>query len=159
VLQSLDRDNYARAAASTAANLNQANFNQAQTAAQNDLSRLLAASQANQSAGLQAAGLQLNAAGALAGMGNQQLNMALQQAGALSTAGDAQQKNQQAQLDAAYQQYLLAQQYPLQMQQLLNGAVGLIPQTGTTNTTGHEMDFNEGLKLQGLVPNTNFSLS
>jgi hypothetical protein len=149
VLQSLDRDNFARAAASTVANLNQGNFSQAQAAAQNGLSRQLAASQANQSAGLQAAGLRLNAAGALAGMGNQQLNMALQQAGAQSTAGDAQQQNQQAQLDAAYQQYLLAQQYPVQMQQLLNSAVGLIPQTGTTNTTGHETDSSSEFGLSG----------
>src|SRR3569833_551299 len=111
VLQSLDHDNYARTAASTVANLNQANFSQAQAAAQNDLSRQLTASQANQNAGLQGAQLNLSAANALAGMGGQQLNMALQQAGALSTAGDAQQQNTQAQLDAGYQQYLLQQQY------------------------------------------------
>jgi hypothetical protein len=155
VLQSLDHDNYARQAASTLANLNQANFAQAQAAAQGDLSRQLAASQANQGAGLQAAGLSLNAANALAGMGGQQLNQALQQAGALSTAGDAQQHNQQAQLDAAYQQWQLAQQYPLQMQQLLNQTVGALPHTGTTTTTGSEtgeklgMDLTKPLKLFG----------
>jgi hypothetical protein len=136
VLQNLDDDAYARTVASTAANLNQQNFAQAQAAASSDLSRQFAASQANQSAGLQAAGLNLNAAGALAGMGGQQLNQALQRAGALSTAGDAQQQNQQQRLDAAYQQWQLAQQYPLQMQQLLNQTVGLIPHTGTTKTTG-----------------------
>jgi hypothetical protein len=150
VLQSLDDDNYARAAASTLANLHQANFSQAQSAAQNDLARQQAASQANQGAGLQAAGLNLNAASALAGMGGQQLNQALQQAGALSTAGDAQQQNQQAQLNAAYQQWLMAQQYPVQMQQLLNSAVGLIPQTGTTKTTGSSTGEKFGFSAQGL---------
>ncbi|MEI9890921.1 MAG: hypothetical protein WDN45_10410 [Caulobacteraceae bacterium] len=149
VLQSLDHDNYARQAASALANLNQANFSQAQTAAQNDLSRRLAASQANQGAGLQAAGLSLNAANALAGMGGQQLNQALQRVGALSTAGDAQQQNQQAQLDAAYQQWQLAQQYPVQMQQLLNQAVGLVPHTGTTASTGSETSNGFGFDLGG----------
>jgi len=136
VLQSLDDDNFARARASTLANLNQSNYAQAQGAAENDLQRAQAASLANQSAGLQGASLQLNAAGALAGMGGQQLNQALAQAGALSTAGNAQQQNQQAQLDAAYQQWLMGQQYPVQMQQLLNQAVGLVPHTGTTTSTG-----------------------
>ena len=44
--------------------------------------------------------------------------------------------DQQAQLDANYQQWQLAQQYPLQMQQFLNQAIQLIPKTGTTNTQG-----------------------
>jgi hypothetical protein len=159
VLQSLDDDNFARQAASAAANLNQANFAQAQAAAQNDLSRQLTASQMNQNAGLQAAGLNLNAAGALAGMGGQQLNQALQRAGALSTAGDPQQQNQQAQLDAAYQQWQLAQQYPIQMQQLLNQAVGLIPQTGTTKTTGSTTGYGGKLGLSGTLPIPGFPLS
>ena len=149
VLQSLDDDNYARQAAAAAASLNQANYSQAQAAAQNDLSRQQAAGQANQSAGLQGAGLNLTAANALAGMGGQQLNQALQQAGALSTAGNAQQQNQQAQLDAAYQQWLLAQQYPIQMQQLLNGTVGLIPKTGTTTHQDRETGSTGGFNLSG----------
>ncbi|HEY4031993.1 MAG TPA: hypothetical protein VGM25_16725 [Caulobacteraceae bacterium] len=136
VLQGLDDDNFARQAAQTAASLNQQNFSQAQAAAQGDLSRQLSASQANQNAGLQGAGLTLNAANALSGMGGQQLSQALQQAGALSTAGDAQQQNQQAQLNAAYQQWQLAQQYPLTMQNVLDQAVQLVPKTGTTNSTG-----------------------
>jgi hypothetical protein len=155
VLQNLDHDSYARTAASTLAGLNQANFTQAQTAAQSDLARQLTASQANQSAalqaaqfnqntGLQAAGLNLNAAGALAGMSGQQLSQALQQAGALQTAGDAQQKNQQAQLDAAYQQWLMAQQYPIQIQGLLNQAIGEIPRTTNTATTGDDTETQAG---------------
>jgi hypothetical protein len=159
VLQSLDDANYARTAASTLAGLNQANFSQAQGAAQNDLSRQLAASQSNQSAGLQAAGLNLNAANALAGMGGQQLNQALTRAGALSTVGDAQQQNQQAQLDAAYQNWQLAQQYPIQMQQLLNQTVGLIPKTGTTDTTGSATSYGGGFDLKGVLPIPGFPLS
>jgi hypothetical protein len=138
VLQNLDDHSWQQNLQQTLAGLNAGNFTQAQQAAQNDLSRQLTASQANQSAGLQAAGLGLNAANSLASMGGQQLNQALQRAGALSTAGDAQQQNQQKQLDAAYQQWLLAQQRPFQVQQMLDQAVGLIPKTGTTNSTGSQ---------------------
>ena len=135
VLQNLDDDSFARADASTLAGLNQQNYTQAQGAAESDLARAQAASQANQAAGLQGANLNLNAANALAGMGGQQLSQALQQAGALQTAGDAQQQNQQAQLNAAYQQWQLAQQYPLTMQGLLNQTIGTIPRTGTTSSS------------------------
>lgn len=160
VLQSLDDDNYARDEASALASLNQSNYSQAQSAAQSDLARQQAASQANQSAGLQAAGLNLNAATALAGMGGDQLNQALAQAGALSTAGNAQQQNQQAQLNAAYQQWQLAQQYPIQMQQLLDQAIGLIPKTGTTTSNTSETDEGEKFGLSGSlpIPGTPFSL-
>jgi hypothetical protein len=155
VLQNLNDDSYARAAASTLAGLNQSNYSQAQAAAQSDLARQLTASQSNQSAalqaatanqnaGLQGANLNLNAAGSLANIGNQQLSQALQQAGALSTAGNAQQQNQQAQLNAAYQQWQLAQQYPFQVQALLNSAIAAIPRTGTTDTTGTESGTTDG---------------
>jgi hypothetical protein len=152
VLQSLDRDNFGRQMASTVAGLNQANFSQAQAAAQNDLARSLTASQANQSAGLQGASLNLNAANALAGFGNQQLSQAQQWAASLSAAGDAQQKNQQDQLNAAYQQWQLAQQYPLQMQQLLNQTVDTLPKNyGTSNSSGSETgsSFGFGGSLSG----------
>jgi hypothetical protein len=141
VLQNLDDDSFARTAASTLADLNQQNFAQAQGAAESDLSRAQTASQADQVAGLQGANLDLNAANALTGMGGQQLNQALQQAGALQTAGDAQQQNQQAELNAAYQQWRLAQQYPIQMQGLLNQTIGMIPKTGTTTSNGSQSQF------------------
>lgn len=137
VLQNLSDDSFDRTLASTLANLNQGNFSQAQAAAQGDLSRQMAASQANQSAGLQGQGLNLNAANTLGNLGNVQLNQALQQAGALNSAGEAQQQNQQAQLNAAYQQWLLAQQYPITMQTLMNQTLGTFPGNyGTTSTTG-----------------------
>jgi hypothetical protein len=156
VLQNLDDHSWQQNLQQTLAGLNAGNFTQAQAAAQNDLQRQLQASQSNQSAGLQAAGLNLNAAGALANMSGDQ---ALQRAGALSTAGDAQQQNQQKQLDAAYQQWVLAQQYPVQMQGLLNQAVGLIPKTGTTDTTGSQTTYGGGFNLSGSIPGLGFPLS
>jgi hypothetical protein len=161
VLQNLSDDSYDRSVASTLANLNQGNYSQAQAAAQSDLNRQMSANQANQgaamqaaladqSAGLQGAGLNLNAAGSLANMSGQQLSQALQQAGALSSAGDAQQQNQQDQLNAAYQQWQLAQQYPIQMQELMNQTLGTIPMYGTTTSSGSttgssaQAGFNDG---------------
>jgi hypothetical protein len=144
VLQGLTDDSFARTKAQTIANLNQANFSQAQAAAQADLQRQAAAQQSNQGAGLQAAGLNLNAANALAGFGGQQLSQAMARAGALQSVGDVEQKNQQAQLDAAYQQWQLAQQYPLQMQALLNQTIGMVPQYGTSATSGQQSGTGSG---------------
>ena len=152
VLQNLDDNAWQQNLQQTLAGLNSSNFTQAQGAAQNDLSRQLAASQSNQNAGLQGAALNLNAANALANMGGQQLSQALTRAGALSTAGDAQQQNQQAQLDAAYQQWQLAQQYPIQMQNLLNTTVGLIPRTGTTDTTESQTKEGADFGFSGSQP-------
>jgi len=73
----------------------------------------------------------------LANMGNMQLSQALQQAGAIGGAGDAQQQNQQQALNDAYQQWQLAQQYPITMQQLMNSTLGTFPSNyGTSDTTG-----------------------
>jgi hypothetical protein len=154
VLQNLDDNSWQQNLQQTLAGLNAGNFTQAQSAAQNDLQRQLQASQANQSAGLQGATLNLNAANSLANMSGEQLSQALQRAGALSTAGDAQQQNQQAQLNAAYQQWLLAQQYPIQMQNLLNSTIQTIPKTGTTDT--NESQTKEGANFN-LFSGTPFS--
>jgi len=62
-------------------------------------------------------------------------------------------------LDAAYQQWVLAQQYPVQMQQLVNQAVGLIPKTGTTDTTGSQTTYGGGFNLSGSIPGLGFPLS
>jgi hypothetical protein len=146
VLQNLTDDSLDRTAASTLANLNQSNYAQAQSAAQSDLNRQMQAAQLNQSAGLQGAGLNLNAANALGNLGNTQLSQALQQAGAIGAAGDAQQANQQQALNDAYQQWQLAQQYPITMQNLMNSTLGTFPSNyGTTNMTGSSSSVNAGL--------------
>ena len=91
---------------------------------------------ANQNAGLQASQLQLGAASALSGLSQQELNMALQKAGAMESAGAAQQGQEQAQIDAQYQQWLQEWMYPLQQQQIRNESLGLFPVTGTTKSSG-----------------------
>ncbi len=84
---------------------------------------------------LAGANFRLNAAGGLAGLSDQELNMALKQAGALGTVGDMQQQNQQARADADYEEFMRMIGYPAQQQQLRNTALGMMPQQSTTTST------------------------
>ena len=136
VLNSLTDKNYLNTAASTLAGLNSANFAQAQNAATNDLNRQFSAATANQGAGLQGAGLNLNASSLLGDLSNQQIQEALVKAGVVSAVGDQQQQLQQQKDDAAYQEFLRKIGYPAQQQQLLNQSLGLIPAVTNSTTTG-----------------------
>jgi hypothetical protein len=93
-----------------------------------------AANAANSLAGVN---LQLNAAGQYAGLGSDYFNQLAQQGNLYSTVGAQQQALQQAQDDAAYEEFLRQLNYPYQQQQLRNQAVGMIPlqQTQTTKTS------------------------
>jgi hypothetical protein len=78
----------------------------------------------------------------------------------LNSAGGAQQQNQQAQLDAAYQQWQLAQQYPITMHNLMNATLGTFPKNyGTTSTTDDISKTNQGINfgLNSLLPFLNTS--
>jgi len=168
VQNALTNEYMGNTAASTLAALNAQNFSQAQNAATGDISRGIQTQGMNQSAGLQGAGLnqqgqianqnaglqagqlQLGAASALSGLSQQELNMALQKAGALESAGAAQQAQEQAQLDAAYQQWMQEWLYPLQQQQIRNESLGLFPVTGTTSSTGSSST-KQSLGLGGVL--------
>jgi hypothetical protein len=80
---------------------------------------------ANQNAGVQ--GAQVNLAGSqqLGNLANQQQQQLLTGANAVTGVGMQQQAQQQAQLEAAYQQYLREQAYPYQQQDVLNKALGM----------------------------------
>jgi hypothetical protein len=169
VADSLTNEAYLRNVASTSANLRNAGYDKAVSAAIADLDRALGANQFNSgqaydaqktnvanrlnadqfNAGmafdvgrtnaandLAGANFRLNAAGGLAGLSNQELNMALARAGALGAVGDMQQQNQQARDDAAYEEFMRMIGYPAQQQQLRNQALGMMPvqQTNTTTT-------------------------
>jgi hypothetical protein len=83
------------------------------------------ASLANQQASLASIQAQLQGAGLLGNIGNEQFNNYMAGAGALNQFGTQQQQNQQAGLDAAYQQFLRQVQYPIDMQNVRNSALGL----------------------------------
>jgi len=69
----------------------------------------------------------MQAAGALAGTGMTGLQAQQAILGAQMGAGEAERAISQADLDAAYQSYLMAQQYPLQQFGVLSGAAGAFP--------------------------------
>jgi hypothetical protein len=85
----------------------------------------LQAGLANQNAGLQGAQVNLAGSGLLGNFANQQQQQLLTGANAVTGVGLQQQAQQQAQLDAAYQQFLRELGYPYQQQDVLNKALGM----------------------------------
>ena len=151
VMEGVTNAGAAMNAGNLASQLMSQNFNQAQAAATGDINRAMAAQQANQSAGLQGAGLNLNAAnqlGALAGQGQEAYLSGIRSAlaGQQMIQGD-----QQAQYDAARQAYTEAQQFPLQQLQIPLQALGMTPYGQTQTTTGpaQPQQSSSGL-MQGL---------
>lgn len=116
------------------------NFNQAQAAAQNDLSRNYQAQLANQQAGLQGVATNLQAAGQLGNLASQGQQSFLQGLAAAQAGQDAIQSQNQNVLDAQKQYYTDQQQFPLQQLQIPIQALGMTPygntQTQTQPTSG-----------------------
>ena len=121
-------------------------FDQAQRAAQFDItgqqqraiqqaSLAQQAGLANQQAALNAARLRGSGAAGLGSVAGQQMQNQLAGLGAQTAAGEAQRALQQAGLDAAFQDYLAQQQFPLTQFGVLTGTAGAIPQGYGTTTT------------------------
>src|SRR6185312_15539752 len=147
VSNALTNEAYDRNDQANIANLNAQNFNQAQQAALADIAaqNQMGEFNATQNYNAQLASIQnalagqqlgLSAANQLGNLGNSQLAMAAQQAGILGAVGDMQQQQQQAELSAAYQNWLTGKQLTLQQQNLLNAALGMIPVQETINSNG-----------------------
>lgn len=139
------------------ADLNSANFSQARASAQYDIGNRLNADQFNSGARLNAdqfnatggynasvanasndltgAGLRLNASGILGNLSQQQLQQALQRSGAVEAVGANQTAMQQAQDQAAYEEFMRQLQYPYDQQQLRNQALGMMPLQQTQTST------------------------
>lgn len=149
VANALTNEAYDRNNQVNIANLNSANYGQAQTAASADLAAQNQAKQFNStqgvSTGFNNANLQLTGANDLANLNNNGLNLAAQQGSILGAVGDQQQQQSQAELSNAYNAYLQGQQLTMQQQQLLNSALGLIPnqQTITSNGSGTQNTSNQ----------------
>ena len=108
------------------------------TADQFNTGTALDVARTNVSNDMAGANFRLNAAGAMAGLGDQELNAALKRAGALAAVGDAQQQNQQARDDAAYEEFMRMIGYPSQQQAIRSAALGMIPIEQTTTTTSSQ---------------------
>jgi hypothetical protein len=166
VLSALTNEAYDRNDQQNIAGLNQANFTQAQNAAGTDAATRnqvgefnsgqdVNAKQSSISNALAQAGFKVNAAGQLVADNNAALNTEATQAGILGSVGDMQQQQQQSELSAAYQNWLTGKSLTQAEQQMLNSALGLLPNEQTVSTSGSGSSttttpFNFGSLLGGL---------
>jgi hypothetical protein len=140
VANALTNQYYDQDTSATDAGLNQANYTQAQNAAQSDVAAQNAASQFNSSQNVntqqQNIANQLNASSQLSTLNNSALQTAATQGGILAQVGDAQQAQSQTELTNAYQAWLTGASLTVQQQNLLNSALGLMPNQQTISTNG-----------------------
>jgi hypothetical protein len=118
--------------ANTNAQLQSQNFQQAQQAATGDISRDLAAQQANQGANQANINSLIQAAGGLGALGQDAQTNQRQQFLELSTAGGQEQQQAQNQIQANMNQFNQAQAYPGQQFGLLESALGMTPYGSTS---------------------------
>lgn len=84
--------------------------------------------------------LRMQAAGSMAGNAGSALQSAMAGLGSQLTAGSVERGTTQAELDAAYEEYLMSMQYPLTQLTALQGGAAAIPAGfGTTNVSGTSM--------------------
>jgi hypothetical protein len=117
---------------------------------------------ANQSAGLQGAQLRAGAAGQLGSLAQQQQQAYLTDAAALESVGAQYQALEQARLQDAYNRFMEAQNYPIEMLNLRLGATSATPygSTQTRTTTGGPSGSNwlsgAGTALTGIATAAKF---
>lgn len=125
--------------AQMAAQLNQANFGQAQTAAQSDVAAQNAAQAQNQAAQQAKINSDILASQGLTSLGNQAMQQQASNFAQQNTAGAEQQQYAQNQINAQLGKFLQAWQYPYQQLGVLQSALGQTPYgqmtTGTAQTT------------------------
>jgi hypothetical protein len=110
-----------------AAQLNQANFGQAQAAASQDINTNLTAQQANQAAQQNQAGLNLQAASGLGVLGQQAQLSQARNFTEQATAGAQEQQQAQNEINANIANYQQAWNYPYQQLGVLQSALGMTP--------------------------------
>lgn len=126
----------ARSAGELSANLRSQAFNTGAALMQTDQGRALQAQLANQAAGLQGQQLGLSAAGQLQNIAGAAQQARQMDAGTLEMVGAAKQQQQQAMLDEAYNRWMEARNYPIEMLNLRLGATTATPYSQTQTTTG-----------------------
>lgn len=126
----------ARSAGELSANLRSQAFNTGAALMQTDQGRALQAQLANQAAGLQGQQLGLSAAGQLQNIASGAQTARQQDAAILESIGSAKQAQQQALLDEAYNRWLEARNYPIEMLNLRLGATTATPYGSTQTATG-----------------------
>lgn len=132
----------ASVASQNAGYFNQAGLaNQAATnrASEFNAGQSLAAQQANEQANQGAAELALRTGGYFGDLADQQRQAALGDLNLAAGVGDQQRGLEQAKLDAAYDAWLKGNELTLEQQQLINQALGLIPDFGTQAGSGSSL--------------------
>jgi len=151
VMEGVATSESARSLGDLSANLRMQGFNTAAGLMSADQNRAMQAALANQSAGLQGANLNLNAANSLS-----QIAQNAQQARAMDTAmlesvGGQQQAYDQRLLDDAYARFLEQRNYPIDMLNLRLGATSATPYGGTQTQTSTGPGGNSTLSTIGTV--------
>ncbi len=132
--------NFGDIAARTGADLRSQGFQQASAMYQQDAARQMQADLANQQAGLSGAQLRLRGAGLLGDMAGQMSDADMREAAMRGSLGQLDRAQEQAELDAQYQAYLMAYDDPYKRAQLQLGLLGNTPMIqdsrGTQTTSG-----------------------
>jgi hypothetical protein len=122
-----------------AAQLNQANFQQAQAAAGTDVASQNQAKLANQQAGLTQEGLVNQAAAGLGTLGGQQMQNNIANYGMLTSAGGFEQQQSQNDINAQMAKFQQAFQYPQQQLGIMESSLGMTPyDTATSGTSASQ---------------------
>jgi hypothetical protein len=122
-----------------AAQLNQANFTQAQGAAQSDVAAQNTAQAQNQAAGLSQEQLNNAAASGLGTLGTQQMQNNIANYGMLTSAGGFEQQQQQNDINTQMAKFQQAFQYPQQQLGMMESALNMTPyDTATSGTSASQ---------------------
>lgn len=135
--------NFADIAAETGANLRSQGFQQAAAMYQQDAARQMQADLANQQAGMSGAELRMRGAGLLGDMAGRMSDADMREAAMRGSLGELERAQQQAELDAQYQSYLMAYDDPYRRAQLQLGLLGQTPML--TNVRGTQTESGGGL--------------
>jgi hypothetical protein len=135
--------------AQMAGQLNQANFGQAQAAAQQDINTSMTAQQANQAAQQNQAGQNIQAASGLGVLGQQAQLSQARNFTEQQTAGALEQQQAQNQINAQIANYQQAWQYPYQNLGVLQSALGMTPYG--ESTTGQSTTQSQQTQSPGLA--------
>lgn len=119
--------NFADIAAETGANLRSQGFQQASAMYQQDAARQMQADLANQQAGMSGAELRMRGAGLLGDMAGRMSDADMREAAMRGSLGELDRAQEQAELDAQYQSYLMAYDDPYRRAQIQLGLLGNTP--------------------------------
>jgi hypothetical protein len=136
-----------------AAQLNQANYGQAQAAAQSDVAAQNQAMAQNQQAGLSQEQLANAASQGLGQLGTQQMQNNIANYGMLTSAGGFQQQQQQNDINAQMANFQQAWSYPQQQLGIMESSLGMTPydtaQSGTSASTTTQTQNNPAAMALG----------